>query len=370
MCWRLSLILALTVITLWMGCGLGQQQPVCICKKSIMCRTVGPDIKHQVEVIAFDRGGQDWKYYDWMKITTVVVPADFDPGIICYAHAYERRVIRYALIYLTNLNNENSNKQWVKYYLDIVKRNFLDGLFVKAFDKIGKESKRYDQLNDLMLTLSKVLHKEIPGSQITFSAAWSPNCMDGRCYDFFNISESSDYFFVQSYGIPQDQRTGCIARPSSPYLQVLSGLTDYIRLGISPRKLVMGVAWFGRDFPCTHFFESGYCAVRNMTFDGIHCSEHVASQLQYKEIMELLPKSFSGRFWDDERKVPYFVYMVNKTYHEVWYDDPESISMKATLLKRLKLGGIGMWAASYVAYNGMARTTLQTMEMWNALCPP
>lgn len=31
------------------------------------------------------------------------------------------------------------------------------------------------------------------------------------------------------------------------------GYADYFNLGISPKKLVMGVPWYGYDFVCLHF---------------------------------------------------------------------------------------------------------------------
>ncbi|XP_072918471.1 di-N-acetylchitobiase-like [Hemitrygon akajei] len=86
--------------------------------------------------------------------------------------------------------------------------------------------------------------------------------------------------------------------------------------------------------------------------------------------MQLLPRSLTGRFWDDDRKAPYFDYLVGNTYHEVWYDDPESISMKVSIMMKLNLRGIGVWAANNIDYIADARARMQAAEMWNAVCPP
>lgn len=52
--------------------------------------------------------------------------------------------------------------------------------------------------------------------------------------------------------------------------------------------------------------------------------------------------------------------------HQVWYDDPESICLKASLVKAKGLRGIGMWNGNLLNYiDESARQ--QTNSMWNAL---
>ncbi|XP_055497252.1 di-N-acetylchitobiase-like [Leucoraja erinacea] len=92
--------------------------------------------------------------------------------------------------------------------------------------------------------------------------------------------------------------------------------------------------------------------------------------MPYNDIMQLLPKSISGRIWDDDLKAPFFVYKNGTTFHEVWYDDPESISWRTTFLKKFKLGGIGIWKADFANYSSDLIAAMKTEEMWNALCPP
>lgn len=85
--------------------------------------------------------------------------------------------------------------------------------------------------------------------------------------------------------------------------------------------------------------------------------------------MQQVNKSITGRFWDDYQKAPYYIYMVNNTYHEVWYDDPQSISMKALIVKKFNLRGVGMWNANLLDYSKNATAKKQAEEMWTALCP-
>ncbi|XP_072920012.1 di-N-acetylchitobiase-like [Hemitrygon akajei] len=205
--------------------------------------------------------------------------------------------------------------------------------------------------------------------QISFHVPWSPHCKNEQCYDFLAISKACDILFVASYDIPNDLRDGCVARSSAPYHRVLSGISDYIRLGIDSRKLVMGVAWYGYDYTCKRFLGVGECELETIS-RGVPCSYTEARQIPYKDIMQRLPRSLTGRFWDDDWKAPYFDYLDFNTYHEVWYNDPESISMRVSIVKKLQIHGIGVWAANNINYTGDARVMMQAAEMWNAVCPP
>ncbi|XP_059841191.1 di-N-acetylchitobiase-like [Hypanus sabinus] len=228
----------------------------------------------------------------------------------------------------------------------------MDGIYLEVLEIVAKESKQYHEVTEFVKETASHFHQELPGSQISFHIPWSPHCKNERCYDFLAISKACDILFVASYDVPNDLRDGCVARSSAPYHRVLSGMLDYIKLGIDSRKLVMGVAWYGYDYTCKHLL-------------GVR-----SRQIPYKDIMQLLPRSLTGRFWDDDRKAPYFDYLVGNTYHEVWYDDPESISMKVSIMMKLNLRGIGVWAANNIHYAGDIRARMQAAEMWNAVCRP
>ncbi|XP_069795427.1 di-N-acetylchitobiase-like [Narcine bancroftii] len=371
MCWSSALILVLVLLDpLSMGRSSRQTPYGCRCVNPALCQPLGPDVRASVQVVAIDFGGKDWKHYDWAKVTTIVLTRDVDPELVCYAHAKDIRVVTNVQLSMHDLRDHTARKNWIRNKIYLTTTNFLDGINVNLFTQFAKESESYYELNQLIEDLVETLHGKVPGSQVSVTLPWSPDCTDGQCCDYLNISRTCDFVFVRSYNIPQDMRYGCIAHPPAPYHQVLSGLSAFIRLGIDSRKLVMGVPWYGYDYTCQHFVEAGNCELVNVSVDEIACSYLPATRLHYKDIMNLLPRSITGRIWDDIHKTPYFMYMNGSQYHEVWYDDPESISMRATFLKKLKLGGIGVWTVNSLNYSGDARTWIQTEEMWNALCPP
>ncbi|XP_078075348.1 di-N-acetylchitobiase-like [Mustelus asterias] len=204
---------------------------------------------------------------------------------------------------------------------------------------------------------------------VIMNVPWSPDCTDGRCYDFVTLAKFCDFLLVMPSDFNIKMGDDCFAKASVPYHQTYAGLAAYIRLGIDARKLITGVPWFGYDYPCTQLFEPGRCKLQEHYFGGSRCSSSVAKPILYKQVMQLLPKSVTGRHWDGNSESPYFVYKVNNTFHEVWYDDPESISLRSTIVRKLNLGGVGAWFGNSLNYSVNLIAAMQTEEMWNALYP-
>lgn len=59
--------------------------------------------------------------------------------------------------------------------------------------------------------------------QVTFDVAWSPACIDRRCYNYTGIADACDFLFVMSYDEQSQIWTDCIAKANAPYLQTLAG---------------------------------------------------------------------------------------------------------------------------------------------------
>uniref|UniRef100_UPI00398EBB6D di-N-acetylchitobiase-like n=1 Tax=Pristiophorus japonicus TaxID=55135 RepID=UPI00398EBB6D len=358
--WAWSWALTLTL-------GLGSGGSDCPCSDPALCQPLAGD--NPFEIFVFDVGGTDWKHYDWSKVTTISAFGIYDPQLLCHAHANDVRVVLKGDVPISNIIDKTNRTAWINSQVQLAKNQYMDGINLDLEEAVPFQSVEYYALTQLVNETSQIFHREIPGSQVTFDVAWSPDCIDGRCYDYVAIANSCDFLFVMSYDMQSQIWDDCIAKANAPYQQTLSGYTSYISLGIDPSKLVMGVPWYGYDYACTHLFEAGRCALPYIPFRGAPCSDAAGRQIPYKEIMKQVHKSITGRFWDDDQKAPYYIYMVNNTYHEVWYDDPRSISIKAAIVTRLKLRGIGMWNGDLLDYSADPTAAKQTTEMWNALCP-
>ena len=55
--------------------------------------------------------------------------------------------------------------------------------------------------------------------------AWSPNCIDGRCYDFVELAKIVDLAFIMSYDERSQFSAPCIAWANSPYNMTVVGKT-------------------------------------------------------------------------------------------------------------------------------------------------
>nr|XP_044994249.1 di-N-acetylchitobiase isoform X2 [Jaculus jaculus] len=286
----------------------------CPCSDSALCRPIRrrPDF----EVFVFDVGQKTWKSYDWSQITTVAAFGKYDSELMCHAHSRGARVVLKGDVSLKDIVDPTFRASWIAQKVDLAKTQYMDGINIDIEQDVDCSSPEYDALTALVRETTASFHDEIEGSQVTFDVAWSPKNIDRRCYNYTGIAEACDFLFVMSYDEQSQIWSECIAAANAPYSQTLTGYSDYIKMGIDPKKLVMGIPWYGYDYTCLNFSED--------------------------------PK---GQF------------------HQVWYDNPQSISLKAAYVQDHSLRGLGMWNANCLDYSGDAVARQQTEEMWEVLRP-
>ncbi|MBS1820546.1 MAG: glycoside hydrolase family 18 protein [Acidobacteria bacterium] len=105
----------------------------------------------------------------------------------------------------------------------------------------------------------------------------------------------------------------------------------YLQAGVSPRKIVLGVPFYGRSWgevpDVNHgLFQPGKAA------KGVHFS--------YPQLPDLLATGFS-RYWDAEAGVPYLYNPETKVF--VTYEDPQSLAGKCQYVTEQGLGGMMFW---------------------------
>jgi len=52
--------------------------------------------------------------------------------------------------------------------------------------------------------------------QLTLDVAWSPACVDKRCYDYTSLADIVDFIFIMSYDVRSQVFGPCIAWANSP----------------------------------------------------------------------------------------------------------------------------------------------------------
>ena len=59
---------------------------------------------------------------------------------------------------------------------------------------------------------------------MSFDVAWSPDCIDGRCYDAEALSKVVDFLVVMAYDEQSQIKTAdCVAKANSPLKQTEAG---------------------------------------------------------------------------------------------------------------------------------------------------
>ncbi|XP_070765046.1 di-N-acetylchitobiase [Enoplosus armatus] len=339
---------------------------VCPCERPELCQQIRED--RDFEVFVFDVGGKTWKSYNWSMVTTVATFGKYDAELMCYAHSKGARVVLKGDVPLSYIVDQENRTAWITEKVDLAKSQFMDGINIDIEHAVEEGSPEYYALTDLVKETTEAFHREIPGSQVSFDVAWSPKCIDKRCYDYVTIAESCDLLFVMSYDEQSQIMGDCIAMANAPLSQTLNAYDQYLNLKIDPKKLVMGVPWYGYDYPCLNLSQEGTCSITKVPFRGAPCSDAAGRQKTYKWIMKQVNISFSGRLWDNKQQAPYFNYKDQKgQIHQVWYDDPQSICPKADSVKSKGLRGIGMWNGNILDYSDEPVARQQTVMMWNAL---
>lgn len=341
---------------------------VCPCERKELCQPISS--QPAFEVFVFDVGEKAWKFYDWTKVTTIAAFGQYDAELMCYAHSKGVRLVLKGDVRLPEIVDPVNRTAWIQANVKLAKSQFMDGINIDIEQAVETGSPEYYALTDLVKETTESFHTEIPGSQVSFDVAWSPKCIDKRCYDYITIADSCDLLFVMSYDEQSQIWGDCIAMANAPYDQTLTAYDQYISMNIDPKKLVMGVPWYGYDYSCLNFSKDGVCTIPKVPFRGAPCSDASGRQIPYSIMMKQINSSISGRLWDEKQRAPYYNYKDTEgMVHQVWYDDPESIALKAAYVMQHGLKGIGMWNGNLLDYNGDPIAQKQTVDMWNALIP-
>ncbi|MCJ8737805.1 hypothetical protein PDJAM_G00028320 [Pangasius djambal] len=353
----LSFVVALSV---------SSSSEVCPCKQEELCQPVQHE--HEFEVFVFDVGGKAWKFYDWSHVTTIASFGKYDAELMCYAHSKGARLVLKGDVPLSDIVDAAKRTAWIREKVNLAKSQFMDGINLDIEQVVEESSPEYYALTALVRETTETFHKEIPGSQVSFDVAWSPKCIDKRCYDYKAIADSCDLVFVMSYDEQSQIWGDCIAMANAPLNQTLAAYDQYMGMKIDSKKLVMGVPWYGYDYLCLNLSQEGVCTIPKVPFRGAPCSDASGKQIPYSTIMKQISSSMSGRLWDEVQQAPYYNYKDgNGNIHQVWYDDPESISLKAAYVGQQSLRGIGMWNGNLLDYSDDPVARQQSAEMWNAL---
>jgi len=312
-------------------------------------------------LFAFQYEKTQWEFFDWSLVTTLAVFGRFDPQMVCTAHANNARVVFGTGLSVTQLRNLSATSEWIISNYQRLVDTFADGINIDIEDPLQQEDAYL--LTELVQNVSSYIHAKLPYSQVTFDVAWSPNCIDQRCYDYAAIARATDFVIIMDYDMRSQIFGPCIASANSPPNLLQQGVANFTKLGIPTSKLVMGVPWYGYDYPCKSV-NGQICDIPPITWRGVNCSDAAGTERAYSAIKELLANSTTGYQWDPVLQSPWFNYMSGSSVHQVWFDDARSLLVKTALAKQLQLRGVSMWTGDFVDYIGDPQSA---ESFWDAM---
>lgn len=122
------------------------------------------------------------------------------------------------------LPDEDFRKELIFNATTKAKELYSDGVNIDIEQVVEKGSKEEEALTLFSKELTHAFHSEIPGSQVSFDVAWSPDCIDSRCYDYKSIAEVTDFLVVMSYDERSQIHGPCVAGPNSAFGTTFQGL--------------------------------------------------------------------------------------------------------------------------------------------------
>ena len=161
----------------------GWSEDACPCSNATLCQPiqrVGPEQIYAFHVDGSANGSlEDWKLFDWSRITTLCLYGTLSPELLCHAHAHGVRI---------TLGNGGTGYDfsdaavdaWVNHTVHQVQTMFVDGINIdleisNCSGRIGNCDNPSGWSTEAMANLTRAtrlmantLHDAVPGSQVSF----------------------------------------------------------------------------------------------------------------------------------------------------------------------------------------------------------
>lgn len=224
---------------------------------------------------------------------------------------------------------------------DTVKQRFLLTMIVQQLKSRNGDGVNFDfetvpaaqkaNMVDFCRRAVRIIKKELPAAEISLA---TPAVDWSSAWDYNSLARICDYLIIMGYNYywSGSATAGPVAPLTGETQNVTRSIDTYINAGVPPEKLLLGVPWYGYDWPVVS-------SARKAATTGIGTSRIYRAA---EELAEL-----HGRKFDQATGVPWVSYMAGTDWRQLWYDDSVSLSLKYDLVKTKKLAGIGIWALSY-----------------------
>jgi len=188
----------------------------------------------------------------------------------------------------------------------------------KAMDALGKKTgKRYG-----LSTAVPASNWFVIANDVVVASGIADN-LKLMAYDYYGGWSNVTGHHSNLYNNPQDPAFGGWSTDQA--------LQAYLKAGVSPEKIMLGVAFYGRAF-------KGVNDANNGLFQPYKSPAFEDGSVDWAQIKKLQDSGYT-RYWDDKAEAPYL-------YNgDIWitYTDEEQIKLLLSYAKEKKLGGVFNW---------------------------
>ena len=244
------------------------------------------------------------------------------------------------------VNSPARQKKLINNTVSLMKREGFQDLNFD-FEYLGDFDKSTQRNYTLLVRkLTETVHKEIPGSRISFDT-FADAVVKTRIFDIPEIAKIVDRVIIMGYDF---HRTSSIkAGPIAPLFgkekyeyEIYQSVVDYLR-HVPNEKLILAVPFYGYEWPTQDPNPNSYVV-------GSVRGPEIAS---YKRSLETAEKNNTSVNFDDHSKSAWFSYFdkESNTFRQVWFENERSLGLKFDLINQAGLAGAAIWALGYDGEN-------------------
>ena len=244
-------------------------------------------------------------------------------------------------------SSDSSRTQFSNSALQFLKKYDLDGIDLVLEYPKNNESQYFSPENKKNFTslLAEIRQKLDSFSAKTnkdyiLSIATSANKAYLENIEIDSISKTVDFINIMCYNYHDDWNTSTAhhtnlftsaTNTNKEHLSTAQIVKDYIEAGADPKKLVIGVPFYGRGWKKV--------APKN---NGLYQSASgQAFSLNYTSLKDSLRTGKYHRYWDETAQAPFLWNATDRIF--ITYDDPISLKKKAEFIKNENLAGAMFW---------------------------
>lgn len=205
--------------------------------------------------------------------------------------------------------------------VQLVEAKNFDGVNI---DFEGSGSEDQAGLDRLMAKVSSIVRAADSHYQVTMDTYASSAGDPSGFYDIKGLASSVDAFFVMAYqmGGPQASANGEFVNSNFSATATMQEYTEVVPAS----KVILGLPYYGEDWPTT-----GPAANARATGAPTPVADSA------------LLGTTQPVYWNEASGTAWTAYKTGKQWHQEWFEDPNSLALKAQIAGDFHARGVGIW---------------------------